>query len=110
MCIEARTNFVPRFVIEKFGLLQWRCFHISNKELQINEEIRDKEIRVIDADGSQLGILTTKDAHENCDSRRISIWSKSRRRLLRRFVALWITANIGLNRQSGKRKRKRTKK
>ena len=58
----ARANFVPRFVIEKFGLLQWRCFHISNKELQINEEIRDKEIRVIDADGSQLGILTTKDA------------------------------------------------
>ncbi|MCI5527244.1 MAG: translation initiation factor IF-3 [Oscillospiraceae bacterium] len=48
--------------MEKFGLLQWRCFHISNKELQINEEIRDKEIRVIDADGSQLGILTTKDA------------------------------------------------
>ena len=58
----ARANFVPRFVIEEFGLLQWRCFHISNKELQINEEIRDKEIRVIDADGSQLGIISTKDA------------------------------------------------
>ncbi len=35
---------------------------ISNKELQINEEIRDKEVRVIDADGSQLGILSGKDA------------------------------------------------
>ncbi|MCI9406626.1 MAG: translation initiation factor IF-3, partial [Oscillospiraceae bacterium] len=35
---------------------------MSNKELQINEEIRDKEIRVIDSDGSQLGILATKDA------------------------------------------------
>lgn len=40
----------------------WRCFIISNKELQINEEIRDKELRVIDADGSQLGILSSKDA------------------------------------------------
>lgn len=35
---------------------------ISNKELQINEEIRDKEVRVIDADGSQLGVMTTSQA------------------------------------------------
>ena len=30
---------------------------ISNKELQINEQIRDKEVRVVDSDGTQLGIL-----------------------------------------------------
>jgi translation initiation factor IF-3 len=35
--------------------------HIS-KELLINEEIRDREIRVIDADGSQLGIMPTREA------------------------------------------------
>ncbi len=35
--------------------------HIS-KELLINEEIRDREIRVIDADGSQLGIMQTREA------------------------------------------------
>ena len=35
--------------------------HIS-KELLINEEIRDREIRVIDADGSQLGIMLTREA------------------------------------------------
>ena len=40
----------------------WRCFTISNKELQINEQIRDKEVRVIDLDGSQLGIMSTADA------------------------------------------------
>jgi len=28
----------------------------------INEEIRDKEIRVIDSDGTQLGIMKTEDA------------------------------------------------
>ena len=28
----------------------------------INEEIRDKEVRVIDSDGSQLGIMSPKDA------------------------------------------------
>lgn len=35
---------------------------ISNKEMQINEEIRDREIRVITADGEQLGIMSAKDA------------------------------------------------
>lgn len=35
---------------------------IAKKELQINEEIRDKEIRVIDTDGEQLGIMKTEDA------------------------------------------------
>ncbi len=36
--------------------------NISNKELQINEDIRDKEIRVIGADGEQLGIMSARDA------------------------------------------------
>jgi len=35
---------------------------ISNKELLINEEIRDKEIRVIGVDGEQLGIMTPRAA------------------------------------------------
>lgn len=33
-----------------------------NKANQINEEIRDKEVRVIDSDGEQLGILTIEEA------------------------------------------------
>ncbi len=39
-------------------------FHIATntKELSINEQIRAKEARVIDDDGSQLGIITTKQA------------------------------------------------
>ena len=35
---------------------------ITNKELQINEEIRDPKIRVIDVDGTQLGIISSKEA------------------------------------------------
>ncbi|WP_298844061.1 translation initiation factor IF-3 [Clostridium sp.] len=34
----------------------------KNKNFMMNEEIRDKEIRVIGADGSALGILDTRDA------------------------------------------------
>ena len=36
--------------------------NISSKENQINEEIREKEVRVIDTDGSQLGIMPTSQA------------------------------------------------
>lgn len=35
---------------------------IAIKEQQINEEIRDKEIRVIDSDGAQLGIMSASEA------------------------------------------------
>lgn len=35
---------------------------IANKELQINEEIRDAQVRVISNDGGQLGIMSAKEA------------------------------------------------
>ena len=38
----------------------WRCTTIS--ELMINEQIRDKEIRLIGEDGAQLGIMSAKEA------------------------------------------------
>lgn len=42
----------------------WRCFTIGIKELTINEAIKFKEVRVIDSDGSQLGILPIAKALE----------------------------------------------
>ncbi len=39
-----------------------RCFNISSKEVLINENIKFKEVRVIDTDGSQLGVLPIKEA------------------------------------------------
>ncbi|MBE6751679.1 MAG: translation initiation factor IF-3 [Ruminococcaceae bacterium] len=39
-----------------------RCFGISKETTQINEEIRDKEVRVISAEGEQVGIMSAKDA------------------------------------------------
>ena len=41
----------------------WRCIDI-NTELQINEEIRDREVRLIGADGAQLGIVPLRRALE----------------------------------------------
>ena len=55
----------------------WRCFTISKKEMPINEEIREKEIRVIGPDGNPLGIMSSKEAlqiaqRENLDLVNIS--------------------------------------
>ena len=44
------------------ALCIWRRFTIGKLEHQINEEIRDKELRVIGADGDQLGIMTSAAA------------------------------------------------
>lgn len=41
----------------------WRCVDIA-AELLINEEIRDREVRVIDAEGAQLGVLPIQKALE----------------------------------------------
>ena len=37
---------------------------VISKDLQINEEIRDKEIRVVSADGGQLGVMSAAQALE----------------------------------------------
>ena len=46
---------------------------ISNKELQINEQIRDKELRVIDSDGSQLGIMSLRQAMEIVEQKNLDL-------------------------------------
>ena len=52
--------------ISYFGLndRKGRCFKIATKEQLINEDIREKEIRVISADGEQLGIMSSAEALE----------------------------------------------
>ena len=42
----------------------WGESKISNKKLQINEEVRDKEVGLIGADGEQLGVMPTRQAME----------------------------------------------
>ena len=45
----------PRFFIR-------RCFKIANLAHQINEEITDKEVRLIGVEGEQLGIMSAEEA------------------------------------------------
>ena len=46
--------------IEQIIYQVWRCTTISN--LMINEQIRDKEVRLIGPDGEQLGIMSAREA------------------------------------------------
>ena len=74
MCADGA--FCPRFVF--FTTI---CYFGGSKELQINDEIRDKELRIIDTDGSQLGIMSAsealdKAAEKNLDLVKISPMAK----------------------------------
>lgn len=43
------------------------------KELQINEEIRDKEIRLIGDNGDQLGVISTKEALALAEEKKLDL-------------------------------------
>lgn len=55
-----RTVFPSVFVF----IFSLEVLSISSMEHQINEEIRDKEVRLIGDDGAQLGIVTSAQAQE----------------------------------------------
>lgn len=44
-----------------------RCFPIAKKEIQINEQIRDDELRIIGANGAQLGVMSAQEAQKLAD-------------------------------------------
>jgi len=56
------------FIIGKqFG----RCFGIN--DLMINEEIRDREVRVVDQNGEQLGVMSSRDALALAEERQLDL-------------------------------------
>lgn len=64
LCADAlrvRTFFTPN-VVFPFCKSLWRWATIANLDHQINEEILDKEVRLIGVDGEQLGIMSAEDA------------------------------------------------
>ena len=51
----------------------WRCLPIASKELQINEQIRDSEVRVIGDTGEQLGVMSSRDAQRLADEKNLDL-------------------------------------
>lgn len=55
-----------------FYLKFWRWPDIS-KDFTCNEEIRVKEVRLIDADGAQLGVVPTKEAQKLAEEKELDL-------------------------------------
>jgi len=64
--VSARSHFFHPDIIKE-GL------KISTNDLMINEEIRDREVRVIDQNGEQLGIMGTAAALELAEERQLDL-------------------------------------
>jgi translation initiation factor IF-3 len=45
----------------------------TTTELMVNEEIRDKEVRLVDSDGSMLGIMSSKDAQKLANNKNLDL-------------------------------------
>ena len=66
--ISGWLYYHPLFIYIKF----WRCPTIS-KELSMNDQIRDKEIRVISETGEQLGIMSSKEAQVLANNKNLDL-------------------------------------
>ncbi len=56
-----------------FYFIYLEVLTIAKLEHQLNEEIRDKEIRVIGEDGTQLGIMSAEQANELADEQGLDL-------------------------------------
>ena len=59
-----RVRCVRFFNISKAWNEKKEGFTIAKNELQVNEMIRDNELRIISADGEQLGVMDAKSAQK----------------------------------------------
>lgn len=64
LCVFADAYASALLFFRAFALsiIAWRCFNIANLAHQINEDILDKEVRLISETGEQLGIMTSQAA------------------------------------------------
>ena len=48
-------------------------FYISKDQIQINSAIRDKEVRLIDSDGTMIGIVSAREAQLKANERELDL-------------------------------------
>ena len=67
-------GFLPAlFLLKKCLWTQYIWEVLTITELMINEQIRDKEIRLIDENGEQLGIVSSREAQKIADERKLDL-------------------------------------
>lgn len=70
MCI---LNYYGVSFLSSFFYYNFGGAIISKQEVLINNQIRAKEIRVIDVDGTQLGVMGVKDAMEIAEQKGVDL-------------------------------------
>ncbi len=71
LCFLERVLDYAFFYCVTFGF--WRYTPIAAQAHSINQDIREPEVRLIDADGSQLGIVTSAKALELAEERDLDL-------------------------------------
>ena len=61
-----RGLFCPRYFF-------WRCSVIANEVNLINDEIQEKEIRLIGSDGEQMGLMSSAEAQKIADEQDLDL-------------------------------------
>ena len=61
-----RGLFCPRYFF-------WRCSVIANEVNMINDEIQEKEIRLIGSDGEQMGLMSSAEAQKIADEQDLDL-------------------------------------
>ena len=69
------ADFFRRFLFISEGAFCGNYFGevLDITDLMINEQIRDKEIRLIDENGEQLGIVSSRDAQKIADEKKLDL-------------------------------------
>ena len=71
-CSAVFCNVEPLFRFHVLIFI-WRCFLIANTGHQTNQDIRDKEVRLISDSGEQLGIKTSQEALQMADEQGLDL-------------------------------------
>ena len=83
-------------------------FSISKETLRINGEIRAREVRVTDAQGEQLGIMSTRDALRKAEEAHLDLVEVAPK-ANHLFAESWISENIAMNNKNVKKKKKKNR-
>ena len=75
------------------------------KEFQINEEIRDAEVRLIDENGTAIGIVPIQTAQELAEKRNLDL-VKISPNAKPRCAKFWITENSNMSKSKEKESKK----
>ena len=74
----------------------------------INEQIRDREVRVVSESGEQLGIMSAREAMKLAQEAELDLVKIAPKRN-RRFVRLSIMVSTDTNRQEKKKKQRKNR-